>query len=110
MDAAAFEQVYGAFQEFHAYFAPLFGRRETRDHSRHYLQALLVQSGERRNAENLSETVPASARSFTLTSLRCLAAGRRGTTAAIISRRCWSSPGSGATPRICRRRFLRQPG
>ena len=62
MDAAAFEQVYGAFGDFHAYFAPLFGRRETRDHSRHYLQALLVQSGERRNAENLSETVPASAR------------------------------------------------
>ena len=28
-----------------------------REHS-HYLQALLVQSGERRNAENLSETVP----------------------------------------------------
>ena len=62
MDAAAFEQVYGAFQDFHAYFGPLFGRREARDHSRHYLQALLVQSGERRNAENLSETVPASAR------------------------------------------------
>ena len=62
MDAAAFEQMYRAFQDFHAYFAPLFGRRETRDHSRHYLQALLVQSGERRNAENLSETVPASAR------------------------------------------------
>ena len=54
MDTAAFEQVYGAFGDFHAYFAPLFGRRETRDHSRHYLQALLVQSGERRNAENLS--------------------------------------------------------
>ena len=34
----------------------------TRDHSGHYLQALLVQSGERRNAENLSETVPGSAR------------------------------------------------
>ena len=62
MDAAAFEQVDRAFQDFHAYFAPLFGRREARDHSRHYLQALLVQSGERRNAENLSETVPASAR------------------------------------------------
>ncbi len=62
MDAAVFEQVYGAFQDFHAYFGPLFGRREARDHSRHYLQALLVQSGERRNAENLSETVPASAR------------------------------------------------
>ena len=62
MDASAFEQVYGAFQDFHAYFGSLFGRREARDHSRHYLQALLVQSGERRNAENLSETVPASAR------------------------------------------------
>ena len=62
MDAAAFEQVYGAFGDFHAYFAPLFGRRETREHSGHYLQALLVQSGERRNAENLSETVPGSAR------------------------------------------------
>ena len=62
MDAAAFEQVDGAFQDFHAYFAPLFGRREARDHSRHYLQTLLVQSGERRNAENLSETVPSSAR------------------------------------------------
>ena len=62
MDTSAFEQVYGAFQDFHAYFGPLFGRREARDHSGHYLQALLVQSGERRNAENLSETVPASAR------------------------------------------------
>ena len=61
MDAAAFEQVYGSFRDFHAYFAPLFGRRETREHSGHYLQALLVQSGERRNAENLSETVPGSA-------------------------------------------------
>ena len=64
MDAAAFEQVYGTFQDFHAYFAARFGRRETRDHSRHYLQALLVQSGERRNAEYLSETVPASARAM----------------------------------------------
>ena len=62
MDAAAFEQVYGSFRDFHAYFAPLFGRRETREHSGHYFQALLVQSGERRNAENLSETVPGSAR------------------------------------------------
>ncbi len=62
MDAAAFGQVYQDFQDFHAYFAGLFGRRETRERSGHYLQALLVQSGERRNAENLSETVPASAR------------------------------------------------
>ena len=54
VDAAVFEQVYGVFQDFHACFAPLFGRGETRDHSRHCLQALLVQSGERRNARNLS--------------------------------------------------------
>ena len=62
VDAAVFDQVYGAIGDFHAYFAPLFGRREAREHSRQHLQALLVQSGERRNAENLSETVPASAR------------------------------------------------
>ena len=54
----------GLFQDFHAYFAPLFGRREKRDHSRHRLQALLVQSGERRNAENLSESVGVSARAM----------------------------------------------
>ena len=62
MDAVVFEQVYEAFQDFHFYFGPLFGRREARDLSRHYLQALLVQSGERRNTENLSGMVPASAR------------------------------------------------
>ena len=49
---------------FSRYFAPLFGRRETRDHSRHYLQALLVQSQDRRNAENLSESVGVSARAM----------------------------------------------
>ena len=38
MDAAAFEQVYGSFRDFHAYFAPLLGRRETREHSGNYLQ------------------------------------------------------------------------
>ena len=32
-------------------------------------------------------------RSFTLTSLHCLAAGSPGTTAVIISRPCWCSPG-----------------
>ena len=64
MDAAAFEQVYEAFRGFHAYFGPLFGRRESREHSCHYLQALLVQSGERPNAENLSETVPVSPRAM----------------------------------------------
>ena len=53
-----------SFREFHAFFAPTFGRKQWREHSRHYLQALLVQSQERRNAENLSETVPASARAM----------------------------------------------
>ena len=41
-----------------------FGRKQWREHSKNYLQALLVQSQERRNAENLSETVPASARAM----------------------------------------------
>ena len=40
MVAAAFEQVDGAFQEFHAYFDLLFGRKEARHHSRHYVPAL----------------------------------------------------------------------
>ena len=44
MDAAEFQRVYAAFEEFHSFFAPAFGRKEWREHSRHYLQALLVQS------------------------------------------------------------------
>ncbi len=64
MDTAAFEQVYEAFGEFHSFFAPLFGRRESRDHSRNYLRALLVQSQDRRNAENLSESVGVPARAM----------------------------------------------
>ncbi len=43
--------MYGAFQDFHAYFSPLFGRRESRERGRDYLQALLVQSQDRRNAD-----------------------------------------------------------
>ena len=38
MDAVALERVSEAFQGFHDYFAPDFGRREAREHSRHYLQ------------------------------------------------------------------------
>ena len=64
MDAAAFERVYEVFGEFHSFFAPLFGRSESRDHSRNYLRALLVQSQERRNAENLSESVGVPARAM----------------------------------------------
>ena len=62
MDAANFERVYEGFQQFHAFFAQAFGRKQWRERSRNYLQALLVQAGERRNAENLSESVGVSAR------------------------------------------------
>ena len=55
MDAAALDRVYEAFQDFHDYCAPVFGRKQWRERSGQYLQALLVQSQERRNAENLSE-------------------------------------------------------
>ena len=64
MDAASFERVYDSFQKFHAFFASSFGRKQWREHSRNYLQALLVQAGEGRNAENLSEAVPVSARAM----------------------------------------------
>ena len=64
MDAANFERVYEGFQQFHVFFAPAFGRKQWRERSRNYLQALLVQAGERRNAENLSESVGVSARAM----------------------------------------------
>ena len=64
MDAESFERVYDSLQEFHAFFAASFGRKQWREHSGNYLQALLVQSGERRNAENLSESVGISARAL----------------------------------------------
>ena len=56
--------MYEAFGEFHSFFAPLFGRSESRDHSQNYLRALLVQSQDRRNAENLSESVGVPARAM----------------------------------------------
>ena len=64
MDAAEFQRVYQSFAEFHSFFSSSFGRKQWREHSRHYLQALLVQSQERRNAENLSESVGPSARAL----------------------------------------------
>ena len=57
MEMEAFERVYEAFRDYHSFFAPAFGRKQWREHSGHYLQALLVQSQERRNAENLAEMV-----------------------------------------------------
>ena len=64
MDAESFERVYDRFQQFHAFFVASFGRKQWREQSQYYLQGLLVQSQERRNAENLSEMVPVSARSM----------------------------------------------
>ena len=64
MDAANFERVYDSFQGFHAFFAASFGRKQWREHSLNYLRALLVQAQERRNAENLSESVGVSARAM----------------------------------------------
>jgi SRSO17 transposase len=57
MDRAALDRVSASFAEFHAYFAPLFGRKETRQRGEQYMRGLLTQAQERRNAENLAEIV-----------------------------------------------------
>ena len=51
MELVEFERVYETFRAFHAEFAADFGRKQWREHSEAYLQGLLVQSEERRNAE-----------------------------------------------------------
>ena len=53
MDAASFERVYDSLQEFHAFFAASFGRKQWRDHSGNYLQALLVQDQAAQRRESL---------------------------------------------------------
>jgi SRSO17 transposase len=57
MDLQEFERIEASFRQFHADFAPAFGRKQWRERSRDYLQGLLVQSAERGNAENLAEAV-----------------------------------------------------
>jgi len=64
MDVHEFERVYGSFQAFHAEYAPDFGRKQWRENSESYLQGLLVQAEERRNAENMAEALPISARAL----------------------------------------------
>jgi SRSO17 transposase len=64
MDLERFERVEASFRAFHADFAPVFGRKQGRQHSEHYLHGLLVQAEERRNAENLAEALPVSARAL----------------------------------------------
>ena len=57
VDAAQFMQVAETFARFHARFADLFGRREARERSSQYLQGLIVQQTDRRNAENVAEVI-----------------------------------------------------
>jgi SRSO17 transposase len=64
MDLDSFGRVEEQFRAFHTEFAPDFGRKQWRENSRHYLQGLLVQAEERRNAENLAEALPVSARAL----------------------------------------------
>lgn len=61
MKTEDFERIYDSFCAFHAEFAADFGRKQWREHGRDYLQGLLVQAEERRNAENLSEALLVSA-------------------------------------------------
>lgn len=62
VEAAEFARLESSFQQFHAEFAPAFGRKQWRERSRDYLRGLLVQAAERGNAENLSEVTEASER------------------------------------------------
>jgi SRSO17 transposase len=57
MKKAEFDRVAASFAAFHAHFAPLFGRKEVQRRSEQYLRGLLVQQTDRRNAENVAETI-----------------------------------------------------
>jgi SRSO17 transposase len=57
MEQAEFDRVAASFAAFHAEFAPLFGRKEARRRSEQYVRGLLVQQTDRRNAENVAETI-----------------------------------------------------
>jgi SRSO17 transposase len=64
VDLEQFERVHQSLLGFHAEFAPHLGRKQWRERTLDYLRGLLVQSEERRNAENVSEAVAVSARSL----------------------------------------------
>ena len=57
MDQAEFDRVAASLAAFHDQFAPLFGRKEAQRRSEQYLRGLLVQQTDRRNAENVAETI-----------------------------------------------------
>jgi SRSO17 transposase len=62
LDLQEFARLEESFGQFHAEFAPAFGRQQWRQRSQDYLRGLLVQAAERGNAENLSEVTHASER------------------------------------------------
>ncbi|GAC1405598.1 MAG: IS701 family transposase [Chloroflexota bacterium] len=57
MDQVEFDRVAASLAAFHAQFAPLFGRKEARRRSEQHVRGLLVQQTDRRNAENVAETI-----------------------------------------------------
>src|SRR5438045_5579381 len=57
MDQAELDRVAASFATFHGQFAPLFGRKEAQRRSEQYVRGLLVQQTDRRNAENVAETI-----------------------------------------------------
>jgi SRSO17 transposase len=57
VDRGELERVAEVFAAFHQEFAVLFGRKEAQRRSEQYLRGLLVQQTDRRNAENVAETI-----------------------------------------------------
>jgi len=57
MDQGELDRVAASLAAFHAQFAPLFGRKEAQRRSEQYVRGLLVQQTDRRNAENVAETI-----------------------------------------------------
>lgn len=57
MNQAEFDRVAASFATFHKQFAPLFGRKEAQERSEQYVRGLLVQQTDRRNAENVAESI-----------------------------------------------------
>src|SRR5665213_3645371 len=57
MEQEEFARVGASFARFHGEFGPLFGRKDTQRRSEQYLRGLLVQQTDRRNAENVAESI-----------------------------------------------------
>src|SRR5947209_3103868 len=57
VDQAEVDRVAAPLAACHAQFAPLFGRKEAQRRSEQYVRGLLVQQTDRRNAENVAETI-----------------------------------------------------